>query len=265
MHKKHLWRTLLTLCVLVCSFGFWSIAVYGAQEPVTVTMDYIYEEKPVEDVLVEMYLVANWIDGDFTLATQFQDLDISFADLTTPSSWRDEGEKIEQFVLANQCVTSMSQKTDGYGRVIFTVAEHGVYYVDVADALFEKGKLVSSPVLVTLPNYDNKTDKFIYQVEMAPKVSFEEIPEEPDKPVKPDEPDDPDTPRPPVTPPEDPLIDLPDGEVPHGTQVPDEDVPHGTRLPEAGTWVWLIIPLAIGGLILVIVSVFTPRKKKNRT
>ncbi len=62
---KHRITAILTLCVLLCSTVLWAHPAQGATTPVSLTVEYLYDETPVVNVEIDIYLVATWINGDF--------------------------------------------------------------------------------------------------------------------------------------------------------------------------------------------------------
>lgn len=252
-------------------------------ETTTLQVAYIYDEQPIADVEIDLFLVATWYNGAYHLTEEFADVDVDFSDLTSPSDWRDEGELIDDFIHDLDCTCLTCQDTDTTGDATFDDLIYGVYYVDVEDADYENGTLVSSPVLLTLPAYDASTDTYTYDVVMEPKVVYVQNPTTPDKPTTPttpttpddpDEPDEPDVPDVPDVPeepdepdiptvpsiptiqrdPDDPLLNIPNPNVPTDGRE--------AELPQTGTYAWLILPLACMGSACVLIAGFVLKDKK---
>lgn len=285
---KHRITAMLTLCVLLCSTVLWAIPVQGATSSASITVEYLYDEAPVENVEIDIYLIATWTNGAFLLTEEFDQLGIDFDDLTSPSDWREEGDTVEDYIHDESCDCDDCQHTDQSGTALFNNLTYGIYYVDVADTPFEDGNLISSPVLLTLPSYDTSTNSYTYDIVMEPKVVYVEEPDVPETPTTPSDPDDPDDPDEPEIPeiPEIPAIpeepDDPDKpktpDIPHDPYdpddpdeplfgIPDPDVPRDNwefELPQTGTNAWLIVPLATVGLGLLLFALFAGRGKKRR-
>lgn len=294
-YTRHLQAT-LTLCVLLCIALGLAVPTRSASTAVSITVDYVYDEQPLEDVEVEIYLIATWVNGQYQLTDDFHDLNVDFSDLSTPSDWRDDGETVEDYIEDERCTCADCLSTDGTGSATFHSLTYGIYYVDVADADYGDGTLISSPVLVTLPSYDTTAGEYIYHVTMTPKVAYDETPEvptiptEPDDPDEPDEPDIPDIPEIPDIPDEPEIPDDPDDpdtpyhpgdpddpnipELPYDPDIPvfplDPDVPRSPGfpfdpdIPQTGSYRWLVAPLAGLGVLLLLFGIWgvpTGRKR----
>ncbi len=288
MLKKFSINLIVTLCVLFCAPLQLITPIYGATDA-SISVEYVYDNQPLSDVEIEIYLVAVWHNGQYVLTSEFSDSEVDFTDLTTPSLWRDEGIVIQDYIHDEDCTCQSCQYTDSAGTTSFTQLDHGIYYVDVADVSYEDGTLSSIPVLLTLPAYDNATDTYTYDVVMEPKVVYIEDPEVPTTPSKPDEPDDPDEPDIPEIPeiPENPEIpEIP--ETPNDPDrpkiptiptepdpsddpddplfgIPDPDVPRDymdDELPQTGTNAWMILPLFLTGWALLFIAIFLFKEKK---
>lgn len=269
------------LGVLLCNIFAWTPLAEAIEEELTLTIEYVYDDDFIEDAEVEIYLVATLENGKYVLTEQFADLDVEFEDLTTNSSWREEGELIEEYVHDEHCNCEDGQCTDENGFTTFCDLEYGIYYVDVEDVSYGDGTLISSPVLITLPMYDDESNTYVYDVIMQPKVMFIEEPDNSttttNKKNKNNDPDDPeDTEYPeeieyPDAPQdlENPEIEQPPEEPqsPDDPQDPDVDVQQVSsepKIPQTGTSAWLILPLAIGGLVLIIIGLFGLGKKRTK-
>lgn len=278
MRKKYMPIPVVMLCVLFCGLIGLTTPSHAATESSvaesSITVDYVYNDQPLEDVEIEIYLIAVWQNGVYQLTGEFTDLDVDFTDLTSPSDWRDEGITVDDYIHDDNCICTDCQHTDEFGHTSFTNLTAGIYYVDMEDMAYEDGTLVSSPVLLTLPAYDDTTSSYVYNIEMDLKVAFikepdvpttpttpttPEDPEEPEEPEEPETPEVPEIPEVPETPeipetPTDPLTEIPDTRIPTNRRDPE--------LPQTGTDTWLALPLALVGISLLILSFFIFRTKK---
>lgn len=266
MKIKKYKKLLASLCALCCMF-LWTVeAAFVAGEDASITVEYIYNEDILEDVEVEIFLIATWENGSYELTEDYLDLEIDFEALSSPSSWRDEGEVVEEFIGDKDCGCESGQYTDDTGMVTFSSLSYGVYYVSVADVTYEDGILLSSPVLLTVPSYDESANSYVYDIIMEPKVAFIIQPDDPDTPNNPKNPSDPDDPDDPDIPdiPEEPEIpDIP--VIPDEPEIPDIPViPDEPEIPQTGSKQWLVLPLGLLGSGCILLAIFGLGEKKEK-
>lgn len=277
----------LVLCALLFVFGWMSLA-QGALQNTSLTVNYTYDEEPIEGVEVELFLVASYVNGDFTITEEFEGLEVDFETLSTPSAWREEGELVDEFIHQEDCCCEACQNTDDGGVTTFTGLEYGVYYVDIADVSYEEGTLISDPVLVTLPSYDNATYSYTYDVTMEPKVAYIMEPYTPDKPFNftdEEEPEEPEVTEETEEPEEQEVLEEPevqeileeseilevpeepekidDLDVPEISEVPDSIDDYDEEIPQTGTYQWLVAPLAGIGILLLLLGILGIPPKVN--
>ena len=165
---------ILILAMSCTSFTFASVA-YDSQKPVSLEIEYKYDEKALSGALFDIYYVAGIdIYGEITTSDNFSSFDSELQN-SDEQMWEGLIEKLEQYVVDNNIVPNDYGKTDESGSVVFPnncrELEKGIYLVVGHDLMKEYDKYKTSSFLISLPNTD-KNGNWIYEVVAEPKVEY---------------------------------------------------------------------------------------------
>ena len=151
---------------------------------VTLTIEYKHEGAPVSDVTFDLYYAAS-VDAyaKFTLAGDFRKYDVEVNGLTT-DEWKTLAENLAVYADQDQLKPMDSGKTNAQGSLSFPSQQPpslkpGLYLV-VGRKLVQNGyTYTTEPFLVSLPNLDQKSDTWTYDVIAVPKHTQTENPPAP--------------------------------------------------------------------------------------
>ena len=181
-------RVLSCLLCLICVLALFPVRAFaaGAIDPnrdVTLTIEYKHNKVPVANVPFDLYYVAS-IDAyaEFTLAGDFQKYPVAVNGLTS-GAWRTLAETLAAYVARDQLKPLDSGKTNTQGVLSFpnqqSSLKPGLYLV-IGRKLIQDGyTYTTEPFLVSLPDLDQKSDVWTYDVVTAPKHTRTENPPTP--------------------------------------------------------------------------------------
>lgn len=181
-------RVLSCLLGLICMLALFPVQAFaaGAIDPnrdVTLTIEYKHNEVPVSDVTFDLYYVASVnAYAEFTLAGDFQNYPVEVNGLTT-DAWKTLAETLAVYADRDQLKPMDSGKTNTQGILSFpnqqSSLKPGLYLV-VGRKLVQNGyTYTTEPFLVSLPNLDQNSDTWTYDVIAAPKHTRTENPPAP--------------------------------------------------------------------------------------
>ena len=178
----------LLLCV-VCVLALLPVQVFaaGAIDPsrdVSLTINYIHDKEPIAGVRFDIYRVADVDEyAKFTLTGDFDIYPVQVNNLTS-QEWKMLAETLSGYVQRDKLTPLESGTTDENGKRIFTNYQQGLkagLYLVIGETLTDDDyTYTTEPFLVSLPNLDEVSDTWVYDVTVEPKHTREEIPPEPE-------------------------------------------------------------------------------------
>ena len=181
-------RVISCLLCLVCMLALFPVQAFAAgainpNKDVTFTIEYKHNKVPVSNVPFDLYYVAS-VDAyaEFTLTGDFQNYPVTVNGLTT-DAWKALAETLAVYADRDQLKPLDSGETDAHGVLAFpnrqSSLKPGLYLV-VGRKLVQDGyTYTTEPFLVSLPNLDQESDTWTYDVTAAPKHTRAENPPEP--------------------------------------------------------------------------------------
>lgn len=181
-------RILSCILCLLCMLALLPTAALAADavdlsRDVRLTLEYEHNSIPVADVPFELYYVADMDENaEFTLAGDFQSYPVELNGLTA-EEWRALADTLAVYADRDGLYPLDSGKTNELGYLSFpnqrSSLKPGLYLV-VGRQLVQDGyTYTTEPFLVSLPNYDETSATWSYDVLAAPKHTQTENPPEP--------------------------------------------------------------------------------------
>lgn len=156
----------------------------------TLTISYSYEGKALNDVLFDLYRVAD-IDefANPTLCGDFTDYKGVVAGKSDDGSWDAVANDLVGYIKANKDIEPLySTKTGADGKLFVSNLKPGVYLVVGHSAKIGNTKYNCSPFVVFVPDRQNGEDSWNYQVTAYPKPDSNPVPPTPTPSTPPDKP-----------------------------------------------------------------------------
>ena len=181
-------RVISCLLCLVCMLALFPVQAFAAgainpNKDVTLTIEYKHNKVPVSNVPFDLYYVAS-VDAyaEFTLTGDFQNYPVTVNGLTT-DAWKALAETLAVYADRDQLKPLDSGKTNAEGKLSFPSKQPSLkpgLYLVVGRKLVQDGyTYTTEPFLVSLPNLDQESDTWTYDVIAAPKHTQTENPPAP--------------------------------------------------------------------------------------
>ena len=155
-------------------------AAIDTTHPVSLTISYQQDRKPIPGVPFALYRVADVnAYAEFTLSGDFKNYPVRLDGLDS-AAWRALAETLAAYVQRDRLTPLDSGVTDRNGELTFPTNGKtllpGLYLV--IGQTFSDGSFVytTEPFLICLPNLDEKTDTWQYDVTVSPKHTRTPIP-----------------------------------------------------------------------------------------
>lgn len=175
------------LIVVYLLFAFISTINVKAEEIQTgkIGITYQYDQEVFTNRSISLYRVATQDEaGKFLYTDSFKGND-KIDNLTT-SEWNSLALKLSEQVERNSIPSYDVKITDENGKVSFENIPLGLYLIKVEKVNKGDYEYLSSPILITLPNFDELANDYITEIETTTKTEERKIEKEPPKktPIK---------------------------------------------------------------------------------
>lgn len=180
------------LTILIISLSFTLINVSASEidfnQIGNIDGSYNYDQKVFEGAKIYLYKIAD-IDqttGNFVYLNDFN-LDIQNIDALNKVQTQSYANELLEDINKNNIEYLQVSNTDASGKYKFDNLSLGLYlitYEKVEETEFEYN---SAPTLISLPNYDQASDSYFYEISITSKLEETKIPKD-DPVVTPDEP-----------------------------------------------------------------------------
>ena len=183
-YKRTFAALFLLLCILLCSVPAFAAGAVDVTRDVSLTIRYRDGGAPVEGVRFQLHYVAT-IDAyaAFSLTGDFKDYPVHLNGLES-DAWRALAETLAGYVQRDDLPPLDSAKTDGNGVAFFPSQQRrlspGLYLVMAEPHSVGDYTYLTEPFLVSLPNLNESSDTWEYDVSAAPKYTRSDNP--PDQP-----------------------------------------------------------------------------------
>lgn len=157
-------------------FTFISAINVKAEEILTgkIGLTYQYEDEFFDNRSISLYHVATQDeDGNFIYADDFKG-NQKIENLTT-SEWSSLALKLGEQVEKNSISSYDVKITDNNGKVTFENIPLGLYLVKIEKVTKGDYEYLSSPMLITLPNFDEIANDYITEIEIVTKTEKRKI------------------------------------------------------------------------------------------
>ncbi len=151
------------------------------RKDVSLTVSFKNGDAPVKDAVFHIYHIANCDEfGKLSVTEEFQGFNVDVYG-KADSFWIKMASTLENYVISYNTAPTDSGKTNENGILTFPTEKKelpkGLYLV-LADRHVEKNIVYDvTPFLILLPTADSKNNSWIYDLEVSPKFTAEEIPE----------------------------------------------------------------------------------------
>ncbi|MDL2235636.1 Cna B-type domain-containing protein [Christensenellaceae bacterium OttesenSCG-928-L17] len=166
------------LCVLVCMLTMQSALAYeriDTGKSVSLTLDY----EDFSNVEFKIYKVANVSDAvRFTLTPAFAGYAIDLGSIETTSQWQTLSETVAGYVTNDSIEATRTGTTAADGTITFTDLSVGIYLVMGAQHRAGDSVYTPTPFMICLPNLNEATDRWVYDVTSAVKYERTQDPVE---------------------------------------------------------------------------------------
>lgn len=175
--KKRIFRLLLlTLCAacLLSSLGTAAMAAgrIDFNEGTSLTINFVINRTGIPGVTASVYRVADineW--GEFTLCGDFRGYSGEINGWRTAGEWDAVAGNLASYVSQKRLVALCSARTGEDGSITFIdKMDHGLYLVMFNQIEYKGMKYTAKSFLVSLPDYDEYEDEWVYDVSVNAKA-----------------------------------------------------------------------------------------------
>ena len=154
------------------------VMVFGEEidvnEKGSINIFYRYGDINISKSNIYLYKIANVNNrGEFTYTDEYEledDLEV-----TTASEWNDKAINIDKYIIDNDINYLDSCVSDDNGECSFDNLEVGLYLIKTSEVIIGDYKYLSSPSLVSVPNYNEIDYVNMYDIDVVLKSEAEYI------------------------------------------------------------------------------------------
>lgn len=152
-----------------------------------IDVTYQYDEKVFDNAKITLYKVAT-MDENGTLA--YEDVFQGNKELNnlTTSEWSELAESLSEFAEKNKVSHYKLETTSKEGKVSFDALPVGLYLIQVENLEQNGYQYNSLPMLISLPNFDEVINDYIYDMNIITKTEEKKIEDKEEPPKKDDKP-----------------------------------------------------------------------------
>lgn len=167
------------LLVLIISF-FVSITncyaqIINVDNSCSITGKYSYGNVNITDTDVYLYKIAS-VDSvaRYSYLLEFSDLDTDINEILE-DDWVKFANEVYNYINNNKISPFRNLKTDSIGSFVFEGLDTGLYLIVVDSKKTDDYEYSSSPLLVSLPNYNEISSEFIYDLGVVVKTEAKSL------------------------------------------------------------------------------------------
>ncbi len=140
---------------------------------------YSYDNIPFNDTKVYLYKIANMNEQDkFIYLDSYLNFELDINTLGS-TEWQNYANTLYNYIKSNSIVYNDLINTDATGNYIFKNLNKGLYLLIFEDISKNGSIYTSSPTLISIPNRDDITGAYTYDITVNSKVEEEKIEEVP--------------------------------------------------------------------------------------
>lgn len=145
---------------------------FDCTQKCSIFIQYSYNDIPLDNIEFQVYHIATTDEYyNYTLTSSFQDIEVSFEDLSDNNYWLQFRDNLENYINYEALTPEMVFVTDDAGQYNLEDLDVGLYFIQ-AEALEANSQLTfSEPLLIQVGHYDNSDEKWVYAYTVEPKVS----------------------------------------------------------------------------------------------
>lgn len=144
----------------------------------------VYENMPLENMRFSVYRVADMPSlGKFSLLPAFEESGADIENIEKASDWNRVAKELAEFA-KNMSVTPLETvMTDTNGTFRLTSLDRGLYLFVGETLRVDETEYSCSPFLVSLPDFDENSGKWIFNVTAEAKIGSSPVEPEPTTPT----------------------------------------------------------------------------------
>lgn len=166
------------LIVFVVAFFFTITNVYAEIEVNRVSSiigKYNYSDFNITDTNVYLYKIADMNEmAKYTYVSEFNGFTVDINGLQS-FEWNDYTTKVNKYIGDNNINYIANTKTDSNGQFIFKDLKVGLYLIKVDSKKTTDYEYSSGPILVSLPNYNEIQDMYMYDLNVFTKTEAKSL------------------------------------------------------------------------------------------
>lgn len=168
---KTTFKKIFLILLLTISFSSTTVSAVEIPKTGSVTGTYAYGEEKFKDVNVRLYKIADYAmsSGIFSYLEKYKDYKEDINKLTS-SQWTSYASDLLKYIETKNIDYDNELKTDSDGNYNFTSLEEGLYLIAMDDVKNETTTYTSSPLLITIPNYDEVKNDYSYDLVVNSKI-----------------------------------------------------------------------------------------------
>lgn len=165
-------KKIKTLIITLFLFGFFIPHVY-ALETGSIKGTYSYDGTPFKDINVYLYQVADTNDeGTFTYLESYKNFELDINSLRS-TEWQNYANTLNNYIKTNNINFNKQILTSETGNYEFKNLSKGLYLL-IFDSLTQNDNTYTSvPTLISIPNFDDVTKTYIYDIKVNNKIELE--------------------------------------------------------------------------------------------
>lgn len=141
----------------------------------SITGFYSYSDKKLTNANVYLYKIANLDEkGNFTYLNNYKEFPKDINNYTS-SEWNDYTKELANFIKNQNINYDNNSLTDLEGKFYFNDLTTGLYLVIIDSIEDDNYRYKSSPVLISVPNYNQIENYYMYDLSVVMKTEAESI------------------------------------------------------------------------------------------
>lgn len=179
---KRIKKILVLMMAVAMLFGMVQISfaaeAMDMSQPLTLDVALSGEDK-VPGMEFKIYKVASMDEYTrFTVESKFESYSIDFTGIENQDDWRTLAQTLQGYILRDAVAPDYTALTDDQGVAAFGEVERGVYLLLADRYEYQGTAYIADAAMLSVPNVDDATEEWVYNVGITAKYSTESVPPE---------------------------------------------------------------------------------------